>query len=216
MRFIVEEPCGPALWLARVCAQFHSCRSPPSNSKSMRRPYVNVAPSILSAVLGRRYACTKEQREIYGSRSLTTGNTGQARGRDASSTEPCMPRACSAANARDSRSRRGPASTSRAPCIRSAPRPCRRGRAEEGAGAAGRSQDAGHLALPPHVEELQEVHARHNLLCGAQVYMLQGDKRGRNFAHDDGFKYRTHTDERISTAFAIGRAAGCSAAWPTL
>ena len=214
MRFVVEEPCGPALWLARVCAQPHSCCSPHSHSKSMKRPYVSAAPPILPAVLGRRYACTKEQRGIYGSRSSTAGNAEQA-GRDASSTEPCMTWAGSAANAWDSRSRRGPASTSRAPGTRSASRPSRRGRAEEGAGAAGRSQDAGHLALPPHVEELQEVRARHNLLCGAQVYTRLDNKRGRNFAHGDRFNHNAHTGEHITTALATGRAAGCSAAWPT-
>ena len=145
---------------------------------------------------------------IYRSRILTAGNAEQAWSRDASRAGSCTPWAGSATNARGSRSRTGHASTSRAPGTRSAPRPAAGEGPEEAQAPQGDHRDAGHLAFPPHIEELQGSVRKDNLLRGAQVYTRLDKKCGRNFTHGDRFNHQAYTGERIMAALgdrACGR-----------
>ena len=48
----------------------------------------------------------------------------------------------------------------------------------------------------------KEAYVRPNLLRDAQVYTCLAKKCGRNFTHDDGFKYKTYTGEQITTSLS--------------
>ena len=133
----------------------------------------------------------------------TTGNTKQARGQDANRTGLCIPLG------RFQCECKGFAFTNRA-CkhiagvkhtFGSPPPPPEKGRRK-------RKRRRKIIGTPDvrcsHCmsKNYKEAYVRPNLLRDAQVYTCLAKKCGRNFTHDDGFKYKTYTGEQITTSLS--------------